>query len=700
MATIRIVALALGIAAVISPPVVRVGAQPAELKEQCLKGYQLSHAKRIEVCTAWIESGHLSDSDLAAALAERGEANFQYTADKSTPDFADVAIGDLTKAIHIDPKNAEYFEERSSVWRTRNNFENAIADANAAIRLDPKSGSALLARAMAYLSRGDFDRAIADIDAARQLKSEFYGMDEAIRNAAVKFKDFKRNPPSDKLNIYGFGVSSRDVKGNDPMILCGTGGDKSVNACNDVTGDSNRSAADRGVAYINLAQETAAGGGYSLASIYFTKAINLLADPHVAYNLRGQTYGMMGARFYNEAIADFTKAIELTPTYAPAFFNRGQTRVAIEQVDGAISDFDAAIKINPSYAMAFDARGNAFILKKDYNRARKDFDEALRLEPDYAAAYHDRGRIQPDKTNALRDLSRAIDIQPRAVDFRLSRALFTAMQGDNDLAIADLNDALRFAPDHADLYLIRGNGWIGLNDGGRAMQDFDKAIALDPQNSANVGAMAWSLKGQLYYLRGNFDAAAQSYDKAVGLAPKEVQFHVSRGLTYAARGELERAIQDYTQALTLEPAARAANFARGLAYFGQGSFPLAAEDFAQTKSDPKDLHGLLWFYLANARAGSTEGRQDLANVVAQRKSDAWPIPVFQLLLGQRTPETVLAAAQAARQRCEAQFYSGEWQMLQGARKPAADAWTAAAKSCPPNAIEYQVAMQELKRLGH
>jgi tetratricopeptide (TPR) repeat protein len=359
-----------------------------------------------------------------------------------------------------------------------------------------------------------------------------------------------------------------------------------------------------------------------------------------------------------------------------------------------------AMNTNPKYTLAFDKRGDAYYAKKDYTRAIGDYTEAIRLSPDYAAAYNSRGTayaMQGDHDRALSDYSKAISLEPSSVDFYLSRAAFAAVQGDNDLTIANLDEAVRLNPRRAEFYLMRGNAWIGKSDDERAQKDLDSAIALDPNNDASVAAVAWSLKGQIKYVKADFPAATQYYDEAVRLAPKWAPFYISRGVTWDARGEHNRAIRDYTQAITLQPDAKSAYFARGLAYFGQGDFVLAAEDFAELKRDASDAHGILWYHIARERAGSADSREEFARVAARQKSDAWPAPIFQLFQGQRGADSVQAAANDPQQRCEAQFYTGEWRLLQDAREAAAQALNAAATSCARISIEFQAAVAELRR---
>ena len=60
---------------------------------------------------------------------------------------------------------------------------------------------------------------------------------------------------------------------------------------------------------------------------------------------------------YNGAIADYTKAIELNPNYANAYYNRGISKHNLKDYNGAISDYNKAIEIDPNYANAYYNRG-------------------------------------------------------------------------------------------------------------------------------------------------------------------------------------------------------------------------------------------------------------------------------------------------------------------------------------------------------
>jgi hypothetical protein len=61
--------------------------------------------------------------------------------------------------------------------------------------------------------------------------------------------------------------------------------------------------------------------------------------------------------------------------------------------------------------------------------------------------------------------------------------------------------------------------------------------------------------------------------------------------------------------------------------------------------------------------------------------------------------SVVQTATNEDQRCEVQFYLGEWDLLHERRAEAASELREAVDSCPKNLVEYTGAVAEVKRLG-
>ena len=92
---------------------------------------------------------------------------------------------------------------------------------------------------------------------------------------------------------------------------------------------------------------------------------------------KGVGYGFKGQN--DQAIADFTKAIEINPRFAYAYYNRGNAYGEKGQHDKAISDYNKAIEINPRYAEAHSNRGVAYDAKGNMKKACSDWKRACEL---------------------------------------------------------------------------------------------------------------------------------------------------------------------------------------------------------------------------------------------------------------------------------------------------------------------------------
>lgn len=86
---------------------------------------------------------------------------------------------------------------------------------------------------------------------------------------------------------------------------------------------------------------------------------------------------------YEEAIIDFTKALELDRESHKSAYYRGVVKAVLQRYPEAIDDFTLSLKINPYYAFCFYRRGQAYYHIEDLPQALADCEAALALEPDF-----------------------------------------------------------------------------------------------------------------------------------------------------------------------------------------------------------------------------------------------------------------------------------------------------------------------------
>ena len=86
---------------------------------------------------------------------------------------------------------------------------------------------------------------------------------------------------------------------------------------------------------------------------------------------------------YNEALAEFQKAIDIKPDYARAYFGRGHVYRRTKQDAKAISEFQQAIKFEPNYKEAHYGLAIAYFESGDNSKAKASANAALKIDPSY-----------------------------------------------------------------------------------------------------------------------------------------------------------------------------------------------------------------------------------------------------------------------------------------------------------------------------
>ena len=122
---------------------------------------------------------------------------------------------------------------------------------------------------------------------------------------------------------------------------------------------------------------------------------------------------------FEQAKADYNKAIEINPEYGNAYNNRGNIKAEEADYKGAIKDYSRAIQLNSQFVEAYCNRGIAKENLGNHSEALEDFDKAIELNPEYIDGYLRRGILKQDLgdyAGAIRDFDRVIEIEPESKD--------------------------------------------------------------------------------------------------------------------------------------------------------------------------------------------------------------------------------------------------------------------------------------------
>jgi putative GTP pyrophosphokinase len=113
----------------------------------------------------------------------------------------------------------------------------------------------------------------------------------------------------------------------------------------------------------------------------YTRILGLKPDKSICsliYKHRGMAEFAQSR--YDEAIADFTRALDLEKSYRIAYY-RGVVYAVLKQYARAIDDFSLSLEVNPFQAFSLFRRGQAYYHIGDYPQALSDCEAALAMEP-------------------------------------------------------------------------------------------------------------------------------------------------------------------------------------------------------------------------------------------------------------------------------------------------------------------------------
>ena len=197
------------------------------------------------------------------------------------------------------------------------------------------------------------------------------------------------------------------------------------------------------------------------------------------------------------------------------------------------------------------------------------------------------------------------------------------MKGDYQPALADVEQAMKLAPNDPTNRFTRGFVYRKKGDLDKAMADFNEVIRLDPEFGE-----VYRERGQAWAEKGDSDKAIADLNEAIKRVPDDYEAFFRRGCVYAAKGDLDKAIADYDAAIKLDPVFAEAHFNRALAFVakeqprqGPGRLP---------RSDPvgsanaRRLQGLgTSRRQGKTREGRRSARRDAATGQA-RSADPFP----------------------------------------------------------------------------
>jgi len=111
-----------------------------------------------------------------------------------------------------------------------------------------------------------------------------------------------------------------------------------------------------------------------------SKAISLSLS--IAYYCRGYI-NQAEKNNPEQAIIDYTNAIEFSPDNWKTYYNRGVAFHTINNLDEALKDYSTTIKINPLYAHSYYNQGMIYFTMGNFSKADQKYRKASQIDINY-----------------------------------------------------------------------------------------------------------------------------------------------------------------------------------------------------------------------------------------------------------------------------------------------------------------------------
>jgi len=171
----------------------------------------------------------------------------------------------------------------------------------------------------------------------------------------------------------------------------------------------------------------------------FSRAIQKNPMLYEAYKYRGNIFGLM--KNYERSVEDLNVFLEQYPDEVPELYNRGLSLANLNRDEDAIADFSRALELNSDFTRVYRARGNCYKKVGAFDKAADDLRKYLETSPfDVPERYNLGSALASAGKNeeAIAEFTTAIERDPTFAQAYLGRGNCYKKIGETEKGDADL----------------------------------------------------------------------------------------------------------------------------------------------------------------------------------------------------------------------------------------------------------------------
>ncbi|MBS1759980.1 MAG: tetratricopeptide repeat protein [Bacteroidetes bacterium] len=270
----------------------------------------------------------------------------------------------------------------------------------------------------------------------------------------------------------------------------------------------------------------------------------------------------------NQAVENFSKALQLNPDYTDARFQLAYSYSALSKDNEALENARMVRKSWGNVYKIHSLLGYIFRTLKQYDSSIASYKKCIELAPNVSEVYNDMANTMFEKNDfqsAVFYFTRYAQLEKNIDDYVFWFKKGAAENRTNlyNEAKGSLLKSLKLDANVLDTYNELGFSYKGLKNIDSALWYFNKSIALEPNNF-----VAYAGKGDTYReISGDCEMAQSNYLKALAQKPNQTTALLGMGVCSNTNGNYKEAIDYFKKAIKENPEYAAAYSQMGFSLF-------------------------------------------------------------------------------------------------------------------------------------
>lgn len=420
------------------------------------------------------------------------------------------AMADYDYAVSLDPTNVTAHFNRGLLRTEVSDNNKAIEDFSYVLRSEPDNFMARYNRALLFYKTGQFKRAIKDFDVVlnkypnfeaglfarsecKRKIGDMAGGERDYNRSRALYKQKKKiveyNPDEDKATEE---VESESAVMNKFNTLLTVHTDNQIkpkyeNRSRGRIQDNNVRIDPEPMFYMTYydKEDKIRENTNYIKEVTDVNAMHILPFTLVISNAQVRLFEDQIQRHFN-SIDYYNGLLATHSSRSIDYFARAMDFMMVKNPVEAIADFSRAAELSPKFALAYMGRAYAKYMQMQIEQAKDENDVPTSLNSQAGASMLKERKATHDITEIIGDLDKTLELSPRNIYAMFNKGNMYLMMQNYTSAVSCYSDAISVKPDFGEAYYNRGLVYLRLGNKEKGIADLSKAGELGILPSYNV----------------------------------------------------------------------------------------------------------------------------------------------------------------------------------------------------------------------